>query len=80
MTLGVIVPAALAVMALLEVLIFWRLRSRVPGRTERDYQQGEGEQHKRTLSFVMLASVLTPILAYVILNFVAPEIGAIEVF
>ena len=67
-------------MALFELLIFGRLRRRLPGRTQREYEQGKSEQRKRALSFVMLASVLTPIFAYVILNLVVPEIGAIEVF
>lgn len=80
MTLGIIVPAALAVMALLEVVIFGRLRRRVPGRTEQNYQQDKGEQQKRAFSLVMFASVLTPILAWIILNLLAPEIGAIELF
>lgn len=80
LTLGIIVPAALAVMALLEVLIFGRLRRRVPGRTEQDYQQGKGEQQKFTFSMIMIISVITPIFAYVVLNLIIPEIGAIEIF
>ncbi len=67
-------------MALFELLIFSRMRRRVPGRSERGYEAGKGEQHKRALSFVMLASILTPVIAYVILNLIAPEIGAIEIF
>ncbi|MFN2099007.1 hypothetical protein [Altererythrobacter sp. MF3-039] len=80
MTLGVIVPAGLAVMALFELLIFGRMRRRVPGRTEQHYQQVKGEQQRRAFSLVMFASVLTPILAWIILNLLAPEIGAIEIF
>ena len=80
MTLGEFLPAVMALVALLELLVFRNLRARIPGRTERGYNEQHTEQRRFAFSLVMLASILTPVLLYVVLNFITPEIGAIEIF
>ena len=78
MTLGILLPIVTAAMAVMEIFIFRRLRSKIPTRTQRDYEQS-GDQKRTGLNVFMWASALTPVFLYVVLNFVVPEIGAIEV-
>ena len=80
MTLGVFLPAAFAVVALVELLIFSRMRSRLPTRMEAGYEEGETEKRRRAFSIIILAAILTPVLLVVVLHVLAPEVGAIEIF
>ena len=67
MTLGIFLPLVLALMALTEVPIFihWRRTGKIT----------EG-----VFPVLALASVSLPFVAYVLLNQIVPEWGAIEVF
>ena len=80
MTLGIFLPAMLALSCIFELLIVARLKGKLPSRMDADYQGEETEKRRRAFSIVMVAAVLTPILAYIILNLVSPETGAMVLF
>ncbi len=67
MTLDIVLPAFLLFVAITDIPIFLFMRAR-------------GIMRDNVANALAFASLSLPLLAYVILNFVLPDIGAIEVF
>ncbi len=67
MTLGVVLPAALAIIALGDILAFRILRA-------------NGGLSQRNYTIWGAAAIALPIIAYVVLNFLVPSWGEVEVF
>ena len=67
MTLGNFVPLAFLLIAFVEAPLFMGLTSR-------------GVIKPGAMRILILASASLPVLAYVILNYALPEVGAIEAF
>lgn len=67
MILGFVLPAALTVFALVDIFAFRVIRA-------------QGSITPKAYLVWGAAAIALPILAYVVLNFIVPEWGAIEVF
>lgn len=67
MTLGFVLPAALAVFALVDIFAFRMIRA-------------NGTMTPRAYLIWGGAAIALPVIAYVVLNFLMPSWGAIEVF
>lgn len=67
MTLGIILPAALAIFALVDIVAFRMIRA-------------SGTMTPRAYMIWGGAAIALPIIAYVVLNFLIPSWGAVEVF
>lgn len=67
MTLGLFIPLALLVISIIELPIFLLLRQR-------------SAMTQRGFALVALASAALPLIAYGVLNYLVPDIGAMEVF
>ncbi len=67
MSLDIVLPGFLLFVAIIDIPIFMFMRAR-------------GMMRDNVVNLMMLASVSLPLLAYVILKFVLPDVGAIEVF
>ncbi len=67
MTLGTLLPAVLLFVAFTDIPIFMFMRAR-------------GMMKDNVANLLCFASLSLPLLAYVILNFILPEVGANEVF
>jgi hypothetical protein len=67
MTLAIFLPLVLAVVAIIDLLVFRWMSAR-------------GMVDDGKFNIMALVSFLLPVIAYIVLNFVAPEAGAIEIF
>ena len=80
MTLGTLAPALAALVAVFELLLFARRRASLPTRMDPGYDEAGVAAQRRGLTIVMIASVLVPILLWVVLNIFVPETGDIVLF
>lgn len=78
MTIGIFVPLLAAIGALLEIVFFMRMRSRLPGRMDPGYSQ-DVEAKKTTYTIIVGAALVVPVLLYFILNY-ATDTGSIVLF
>ena len=65
MTLAIFLPLVLAAVAIIDLFAFRWMLSR-------------GSINERMFNLLALASVALPLLAYIILKFIVPDVGAIE--
>jgi hypothetical protein len=80
MTIGLFVPLVAAIGDLWLVMIALRGLRALPGPTDIGYDQALVRQRQMPFQVTIAASIAAPVLLYVVLNFVMPEIGAIEIF
>ncbi|WP_379553504.1 hypothetical protein [Qipengyuania sp. DGS5-3] len=66
MALGTLIPLTLFAMALVEIPILLMLKQR-------------GAMPEQALPLMLIASAALPLIAYLVLNFVAPDTGAMVV-
>ncbi len=67
MTLAIFLPLAFVFVALVEVMLF-------------KHWHAQGMISQQAMMVMMSATILLPVIIYVVLTFVLPDIGAIEIF
>jgi len=67
MTLAIFLPLVLAAIAITDLIIFRTMLSK-------------SAISERLFTWIALASILLPLVAFILLRFVVPDVGAIELF
>lgn len=80
MTIGLIVPLIVALGDWMVALLFLRRLRALPTSTDPGYDEAAVERQRRGLQVVLAALIATPVLVYLAFNYLAPEIGRMELF
>jgi hypothetical protein len=80
MTIGLIVPLVVALGDWMLALQTLRRLRALPTHTDPGYDAAAVAKQRQGLQIMLAALIVTPVLIYLAFNFVAPEIGAMELF